>query len=608
MRRSWARLLVFLAALVPWVLWIATPLLPGLLTLVAALAFVGTVLYHHRGRAERDLRDGMLAVLDEALQRCGGQVIAVRGAGRPSADGRVGVELPPVVESGPTWSLSEQERDDLDLFAQPVGVFGLLDRTSSLLGAERLSELLDHPCLVAEPIRLRQEAVRWLVEHPAERVRLMGAAARLRGEDERLAGFVRAVARVRPLSLFVRPVVLRVWSLLTGLAAVFATVRIASGDFQWAWLLAGVLLANGLILRRIGPVLGEALEPWRDVAWGAQGFLVAARQAAVDLPADGVLGALRERFAAVVGRGSLASLCRRIGWAEHGGVVHGLLNVVLLYDLHVATAILKRAVPNRERLRAGLSALADLEALASLACFAAEQPLTCFPTPTDADRLEIVDGVHPLLAPECVVANNVVLGPDSRIWIVTGSNMAGKSTLLRMVGVNVLLAQLGSVVAARRMSWSPMRLITDLQARDNLAEEESYFLAEVRHLRRMVNPPADDGVLLGLIDEPFRGTNSQDQSAASVALVRHLVRSGNLFLLATHDRHLTELADGATVRNYHYREDLSSDGLVFDYRLRDGPARTRNALRVLEREGYPPQLLADARAWLAESADGDSQT
>lgn len=606
-RWSWARLLVFLAALVPWILWIATPPLPMALTLVSAFVFAGTVGCHHRSRAERELRDGMLSMLEEALQRCGGRVELIRAAERPPDDGRAALDLPPVLDSGPTWSLTDQERDDLDLFARPVGIFGLLNRTSSVLGARRLCDVLDHPCLAADRVRSRQEAVRWLVQHPAERVRVMGAAARLRGEDERLAGFVQAVHQAKVLSLFVPPAALRLWSLLTALAAIMAGFQIALGGFGWAWLLAGVLLANGLILRRIAATLNEALEPWRNVAWGARGFLVAARQAAVDLPNDTLLTRLRASFAAVVRQRGLASLCRRIGWAEHGGVVHGLLNYVLLYDLHVAAAVLKRALPNRAALLVGLSALADLEVLASLACFAAEQPVACFPTPTDEGKVEIVDGVHPLLAPERVVANSLTLTLDTRMWIVTGSNMAGKSTFLRMIGVNVLLAQLGSVVTAQEMSWSPARLVTDLHARDNLAEDESYFLAEVRHLRRMVIPPEGDGALLGLIDEPFRGTNSQEQSAASVALVRHLVRSGNLFLLATHDQHLTTLADGATVRNYHYREDLSRDGLVFDYRLRAGPAQTRNALRVLEREGYPPQMLAEAHGWLAQSTDSDSQ-
>jgi DNA mismatch repair ATPase MutS len=195
------------------------------------------------------------------------------------------------------------------------------------------------------------------------------------------------------------------------------------------------------------------------------------------------------------------------------------------------------------------------------------------------------------------------LDSASRIWIVTGSNMAGKSTFLRMVGVNSLLAQIGATPTARGMRLTPLRLISDLRARDNLAQSESYFLSEVRHLRRMIAPPAGDEPVLGLIDEPFRGTNSQDQTAASVAVVRHLLACGHLFLLATHDRHLTTLADGRAAANFHFRENLGSDGLVFDYKLHVGPATTRNALRILEHEGYPESLLHDAHAWLEQKHD-----
>ncbi len=605
-RWSWARLLVFLVGVVPWFVWAATPLVPAAVMACAAVLFWWTVRRHLQSRGERELRDGMLTVLDEAQQRCGGALEVIRSAERPAEVSDEALNLTPVLDPGPTWSLTDQERDDLDVFAGPVGLFGLLNRTSSGLGARRLRDMFDRMCMSPERIMARQKTVRWLEEHPAERVRLMGAAAGLRNEDTRLAGFVRAVYQARPLELFLPTAVLRCWAVVALALTIFALGHLFVGHFAWAWLLAGVQGVNAVIRRRIGKTLSEALTPWRDVAWGARAFLIAARQGAVDLPSETDLAKLRGGLAAAVGRGQLASLCRRLGWAEHGGGLHLALSYMALYDLHVAATILKRAVPHREALLTGAAALADLEALASLACFAAEQPVTCYPTPTGEARVEIIDGRHPLIAPPRIVPNSVRLTPEVRMWVVSGSNLAGKSTFLRMVGVNVWLAQIGSAVVAREMNWSPLRLISDLRARDNLAEDESYFLAEVRHLRRMVLPPAGPGVLLGLIDEPFRGTNSEDQSAASVAVLKHLLESSNLVLLATHDRHLTELADGAAVRNFHFREDLSSGGMVFDYHLYDGPARTRNALRVLEREGYPPRILADAQAWLSQSTEEGS--
>ncbi len=605
-RWSWSRLLVFIAGVVPWFFWAATPLIPILLMHVTGAVFWRIVRRHIDSREQRELHDGILTVIDEARQRCGGELVVIRSAERPGDVEHESLTPPAIPDAGPTWALTDQERDDLDVFGRPVGLFGLLNRTSTAFGARRLRDMLDNSCLSAERIGARQDAVRRLEHGHGERARIMGATTRLRNEDKRLAGFVQAVHDARPLDLFASISVLRWWAVIGAALAMLALGHLLVGHFRWAWLLMGVVSVNGLLLRRFGKALRDALGPWRDVAWGAQGFLVAARQGAKDLPGETELAELRDCFHEVVEKGELPSLCRRIGWAEHGGGMHVALNYLALYDLHVAASILERAVPHREVLLAGIAALADLEALTSLACFAAEQPITCYPTPLEEPGLEINAGRHPLIPPARIIPNEIELRRDSRMWIITGSNMAGKSTFLRMAGVNVLLAQIGSAVIAEGMKWSPLRLMTDLQARDNLAEDESYFLAEVRHLRRMVLPPEDSTVLLGLIDEPFRGTNSQDQSAASVAVIKHLLRSPNLVLLATHDRRLTELADEKAARNFHFREDLSSAGMVFDYRLHDGPATTRNALRVLQREGYPQQILEDAQSWLAKSAGDES--
>ncbi|MBN2131502.1 MAG: hypothetical protein JW741_18525, partial [Sedimentisphaerales bacterium] len=158
------------------------------------------------------------------------------------------------------------------------------------------------------------------------------------------------------------------------------------------------------------------------------------------------------------------------------------------------------------------------------------------------------------------------------------------------------LAQIGSAVTAREMILSPVRLLTDVRIRDDLAKNESYFLSEVRRLRRMVADAGQDTPLLGLIDEPFRGTNSSERTAAGIALVEHLLTCGNLFLLATHEERLAETAAGSVAaENYHFQEHLDEAGITFDYLLRPGPAVTRTAIRILAQEQYPPALLERAR-------------
>jgi DNA mismatch repair ATPase MutS len=360
-----------------------------------------------------------------------------------------------------------------------------------------------------------------------------------------------------------------------------------------------------MILRSLRVTLHERLAPFKTVFVAAKGYLHAAQRAIENLPNDAVSRALREHLQGMTAPDALPSLCRRLPWADSGGAFHTLSNLLVFYDLHVVAAILNCAVPHRDRLLAGFSALAEVEALCSLACFAYESGdgfEVCYPTLVEEGELSITKGKHPLIPPDRAVANSMHLVPDGRLRIITGSNMAGKSTLLRMCGVNVLLAQVGTVALAEQMSLSPLRLMTDLRVSDNLAGNESYFLAEVRHLRRMVHPEEAGGAVLGLVDEPFRGTNSADQVAAGVALVEHLLSTEHFFLIATHEVALSALADcHEAAANFHFREDLSAEGLTFDYRLREGPAETRNALQILEREGYPETVVQRARGWLAQT-------
>jgi DNA mismatch repair ATPase MutS len=282
-------------------------------------------------------------------------------------------------------------------------------------------------------------------------------------------------------------------------------------------------------------------------------------------------------------------------------MARGSLNIVVFIDLHIATAVLSRLAPNRDVLRYGLAAVAELEALCSLASFSAELPAGCYPQPAGETGLSITEGRHPLLLEPEVTPNSVHLASDRRTWVITGPNAAGKSTFLRMVGVNVLLAQTGAAVAAGAMTWSPVRLITDVRIRDDLARHESYFLSEVRRLRRLVLDRDGAVPILGLIDEPFRGTNSQERIAAGIALLEHLMASCHLFLIATHEETLAQVAAvTAAAANCHFQEHLHDGGIVFDYRLRPGPATTRTALRILEREGYPDSLLQRARQLIGD--------
>lgn len=599
---SWSRLVAFAGIIAVWVMLAHLPLVATGVSLGVLVIFAVTVHLHRVLQHRRVLLDRSVTAAEETRSRLGGAIGLVREATPPNIDDELRAALPPICDDGPQWRLTAQETGDLDLFSAPVGIFGLLNRTSTAIGADRLRAMLVGPMLDADRILARQAAVRWLADHPAERIALLAAAGGLRDEDARLARLVHAIRDAAPLEIRPSVAILRGWSLISAALSLAAIGMAAVGQFALGGAFSAVLLINAILYFLMRGRLVAAIAPWRDVAWAIQGLSAAARAGADHLPDHTELADVRAALAEVNQDALLERLARRVGWSESGGFMALAMNLIVLVELHVSASILHCVLPHREALLRAISALAELEALNGLATFAWEQPVVTFPKPTGETRVDIRGGVHPLVEPETVVANDVRLDAELRLWVITGSNMAGKSTLLRMVGLNVVLAQAGGAVAAREMTWRPVRFMSDLRASDDLARHESYFLAEVRHLRRMVLPPESDVPLLGLIDEPFRGTNSEDQTAASVAVAEHLLASGNLFLLATHDRYLTQQVDGTHARNYHFRENLGRDGMVFDYTLHDGPAVTRNALLILEREGYPASLMDTAHRWHDEQA------
>lgn len=609
-RWSWTRVAIVVAVIVAWVALAGQqPWVAPVATAVGIALFVWAVRVHGAALAQREHFDRLLLMLDEAEQRLGGQIVCVRSHERPSDENVPNFDMPRVLADGATWELTEQERDDLDLYAPPVGVFGLINRTSTPVGARRLRDVLENPCLEPERIRTRQGVVRWLADNDAARLHIMADLASLRLEHARFAKLLGAIDGARPLETRLAPKLMRGWSIVSSALAAWVFANALVGYFIWLPLIVPLAIINWFVMSGSRDQIDACLKGWQNTAWSLKGFQIATQTISRHLPDEDVFATLRRPCNIVSAADVLPKLARRTAWVERGGIFWQGLNLIALVDWHVTHAILRVSAARRNELLEAASVLGELDAWCSLAAFATEQPVTTWPEMTSELHVEIEQGRHPLVDPEQVVPTSLTLDHANRVWVVTGSNMAGKSTFLRMTGLNLLLAQVGSVVVAERMHWSPVRLITDLRARDNLAQKESYFLAEVRHLRRMIKPPAGAQPVFGLIDEPFRGTNSHDQSAASVAVLQHLVRSSGLYIIATHDLHLTELADGATVQNFHFREDLSAEELVFDYTLHPGPALTSNALRILEIEDYPTQLVREAREWLDENyADKNVQS
>ena len=238
-----------------------------------------------------------------------------------------------------------------------------------------------------------------------------------------------------------------------------------------------------------------------------------------------------------------------------------------------------------------LDAWYELEVLNSLANFAYLNPHYVLPNlSSDANRFAARKLGHPLLKPDSKVCNDFELGEGQKIVILTGSNMAGKSTFLRTIGVNLCLAYAGAPVNADKLDTSLFRLFTCIKVSDSVQDGLSYFYAEVKRLQALLAAASIEGELpvLFLIDEIFRGTNSRERLIGSRSYIRATSQTKAVGLVATHDLELIKLADEIPgVVNHHFREEVYDGRMVFDYRLRPGPCPTTNALTIMRLEGLP---------------------
>lgn len=269
-----------------------------------------------------------------------------------------------------------------------------------------------------------------------------------------------------------------------------------------------------------------------------------------------------------------------------------LVNVLLPWDFALAWLAARRRAEMAARLPIWVDRVTRLDALIALGNFAGWNHDYSFPEITVAARpiLEAEGLGHPLLPPDQKVCNDFQIAGPGEIALITGSNMAGKSTFLKTVGVNLCLAFAGAPVNAARMRTVPFRLHTCIRIADSIQDGFSYFYAEVKCLKALLDELRTPSLLplLYLIDEIFRGTNNRERLIGSRSYLRALLGHNGAGLLSTHDLELAHLADeNPQVHNYHFRDRVDDGRLVFDYAIRPGPSPTTNALRIMALEGLP---------------------
>ena len=483
--------------------------------------------------------------------------------------------------------------DDLDVFGAG-SLFQLLSGARTPIGEERLAAWL---LTAAEPNQIRERQARVSALRAEidlrERIAVVNAGSRRRLMPDRLVAWAEAPLAV---SRSWRPLVL-------GLAiAVVAALAIAlSGGPVWP--LAVFPTANLVLMWRLMKPANAVVDSLSSATESAGLDLLAKVIAEIEGASfdDPALVALAARLKGstpgdAASRG-IARLARVSDWADsRHNVFARLLEIPVMFTLQVASGAEAWKARYGARLRDWVEVVGEMEALLSLAGYSFEHPADPFPEileAADGDAVcDAVDVAHPLLPSSTAVRNTVTLGSSLKpqapsVVIVSGSNMAGKSTLMRTIGLNVVLALAGGPVRATRMRLTPLSLGTCLRHTDSLREGRSGFFTEVLRIRQVCDLLGGPRRVLFLFDELLSGTNSKDRRTAAEALVRMLIASRAIGMVTTHDLALTEITAlmPEAIRNVHLQDHVEDGQMRFDYKLREGVIAQSNALELMRMIG-----------------------
>ncbi|MBI2435122.1 MAG: DNA mismatch repair protein MutS, partial [Candidatus Hydrogenedentes bacterium] len=472
---------------------------------------------------------------------------------------------------------------DLDLFGQG-SLFQLLSLARTRVGAATLARWLLTPA-TPDVVRLRQCAVEELRANTALREDLALYAQAL-AEDVDAASLSRWSQEP---DIFPKPHFRHIARVLVILGAVAAILSYGADSI---WPCIYVLTADVIVLgvaagrlKRLGTALEE---PRREL--NVLGKVIARFQREpFQCP---LLKALRERFyhEQMAASAALQRLDRLSYFFEmQANQLFAPFSIALLWGIHIAYRIEAWRKTWGAQLPQWLEAVGELEALASLACFAYERAEYVFPELREGVALFEADGLkHPLLPGATCVENSLHLDAAQPLLLVSGSNMSGKSTLLRTAGINTILAMAGAPVAARRLALGPLRAGATIAVHDSIQGGVSRFYAEIKRLKQLMDFAQDqDTRLLFLLDEILHGTNSHDRRIGAEAILTKLLERGAIGLVTTHDLAITGMG-GAMVDkavNAHFEDTVGEVGPVFDYRLKPGVVQRSNALALMRSVG-----------------------
>lgn len=463
-------------------------------------------------------------------------------------------------------------------------IFMMIDNTHSSVGRDRLYKLLRKPVTDKAELEKREQLIEYFDTHEKERTRIMMYFAEM--------GFVRKIS----ISDYMK----NLFELKAG-SNVFHYM-------MWVCIIIAVLYTffvepiTGVML--IIAACGMSIITYYKLKSRIDSYFECVRQIVTMVDAAKKIKALNidelseyndffdetiHRFAGIM-HGSFIVTSTKQNNGSIGDVIMEYVKMFTHIDLIKFNSILKNFNRNYEHVTKMMDTLGYIEAMISVASFRHLLPYMCTPEFTDGGRMKIKDVYH--LALNSPVANSL---DESKPVLITGSNASGKSTFLKSVAINALLAQTVNTCPAEEYSAPFYRIYSSMALADNIEAGESYYIVEIKSLKRIVDAAGKPGAkILCFIDEVLRGTNTVERIAASSEILKNLASNGVMCFAATHDIELTHILEDY-YSNYHFTEEVEDDNVVFSYVLQNGRATSRNAIKLLKIIGYDNAIIDNSK-------------
>jgi len=535
----------------PW--WLVAPV----------VGFLAVAIYHYRILRSRDRAQRAIAFYEAGLARI---------ENRWSGMGETGIRF-----ADPHHPYAA----DLDLFGEG-GLFQLLYTARTRVGEETLARWLLAPAPVPE-IRERQAAVAELRSQIdfREDLAVLGSRAGVGVYPDELQRWAQSPRELRHVWI---PVVAKILAVLLIASLFVYWYR------DWATPLVVLLIIEGSLAFSIRKPVELALHSTEHAFQNLDllsGIFARIETHKFHAPR---LRAIQEALSASGVRASVAvdrlrTLVDFINSRDN--VFVRVIDIPLLYSVQLAFVVERWRQAHGHALPSWLDAIGQMEALLSFGGYSFEHPADTFPEFAEGPaRFDARQLAHPLLPAATSVRNQVELSQSQRLLLVSGSNMSGKSTLLRAVGVNTVLAMAGAPVRAEHLALTPLQVGASIRVNDSLQEGSSRFYAEITRLRQIFDLAAKNPPLLFLLDELLQGTNSKDRRIGAEGVLRALLQRGAVGFISTHDLALTEMGSlGALLHNVHFQDDFEQGQIKFDYQLREGVVSKSNGLELMRSIG-----------------------